>query len=82
MALGSFVYNLLRWIGLAGLIGEGAPVRHRAKRRRLRTVMQELIYLAAKFRQRSRQLWLRFSAHCPGFEAFERVQARLAAASG
>lgn len=82
MALGTFVYNLLRWIGLAGLIGEGAPVRHRAKRRRLRTVMQELMYLAAKFRQRSRQLWLRLSAHCPAFEAFERVQARLAAACG
>ena len=44
--------------------------------------MQELIYLAAKFRQRSRQLWLRFSAHCPAFEAFQRVQARLAGASG
>ena len=82
MALGSFVYNLLRWIGLAGLTGEGAPVRHRAKRRRLRTVMQELIYLAAKFRQRSSQLWLRLSAHCPAFEAFQRVQARLAGACG
>jgi hypothetical protein len=30
----------------------------------LRTAMQELIYLAAKFCQRSNQLRLRFSAHC------------------
>ena len=82
MALGTFTYNLLRWIGLVGLIGEGTPVRHQAKRRRVRTAMQELIYLAAKFHERSRQLWLRFSAHCPAFEAFQRVQARLAAASG
>ena len=33
--------NLLRWIGLRGLLGPDAPVRHKAKRRRLRTVMQE-----------------------------------------
>jgi len=79
MALGAFIYNLLRWIGLAGLIGERSPVRHKAKRRRLRTVMQELIYLAAKFSERSRQLRLRFSAHCPAFDAFKRVHARLTA---
>jgi len=79
MALGAFIYNLLRWIGLAGLIGDQSPVRHKAKRRRLRTVMQELIYLAAKFSERSRQLRLRFSAHCPAFDAFKRVHARLTA---
>lgn len=82
MALGTFVYNLLRWIGLEGLIGAQSPVRHPAKRRRLRTAMQELIYLAAKFCQRSNQLRLRFSAHCPAFDAFKRVNAQLAAASG
>ncbi len=82
MALGTFVYNVLRWIGLVGLIGEHSPVRHRAKRRRVRTVMQELIYLAGKFYQRGRRLWLRFSRHCPALAAFERVNAQLAAASG
>ena len=79
MVLGTFVYNVLRWIGLEGLIGAHSPVRHPAKRRRLRTVMQELIYLAAKFYRRSRQLRLRFSAHCPAFDAFKRVHARLTA---
>lgn len=62
--------------------GEHSPVRHRAKRRRVRTVMQELTDLAGKFYQRGRRLWLRFSRHCPAFAAFERVHARLAAASG
>ena len=81
MVLGTFVYNVLRWIGLEGLIGAHSPVRHPAKRRRLRTVMQELIYLAAKFGQRSRQLRLRFSAHCPAFPALKRVNAALAAAA-
>ena len=54
MALGGFVYNILRWIGLEGLIGRHAPLRHPAKRRRLRTVMQELVYLAGKFYNRGR----------------------------
>lgn len=82
MSMGLFVYNLLRWIGLTGLIGAHSPVRHEAKRRRLRTVMQELISLAGKFYQRGRRLWLRLSCHCPAFDAFARVKARLIEASG
>lgn len=83
MAAGTFVYNVLRWIGLTGLLGPGSPVRHPAKRRRVRTVMQELIALPAQFVRHARQLWLRFSAHCPGFKAFQHVRQRLqACASG
>ena len=37
--------NILRLIGQRGLLGPDAPLRHPAKRRRLKTVMQELIYL-------------------------------------
>lgn len=82
MSLGLFVYNLLRWVGLTGLIGAHSPVRHDAKRRRARTVMQELICLAGKFYQRGRRLWLRLSRHCPAFDAFSRVNARLIEAGG
>lgn len=82
MSMGQFIYNLLRWVGLTGLIGAQSPVRHDAKRRRLRTVMQELVYLAGKFYERGRRLWLRLSRHCPAFNAFMRVHERLAAASG
>jgi len=49
MVLATFVYNVLRWVGLAGLIGEHSPVRHSAKRRRVCTVTQALICLAGKF---------------------------------
>src|SRR5690606_35116882 len=38
LTLGAFTYNILRWIGLAGLTGKASPVRHPAKRRRIRTV--------------------------------------------
>ena len=81
MALGSFAYNILRLIGQLGLLGEYSPVRHPAKRRRLKTVIQELMYLAARLISSARRLRLRFSRHCPGFEAFIRVYSRLSAAA-
>jgi hypothetical protein len=79
MALGSFAYNILRLIGQLGLLGDYSPVRHPAKRRRLKTVIQELVYLAARLVSTARRLKLRFSRHCPGFEAFARVYDRLSA---
>ncbi|MDD3618546.1 MAG: IS1380 family transposase [Desulfobulbaceae bacterium] len=81
MALGSFAYNILRLIGQLGLLGGYSPVRHPAKRRRLKTVIQELMYLAARLISSARRLRLRFSRHCPGFEAFVRVYSRLSAAA-
>jgi hypothetical protein len=80
MALGSFAYNILRLIGQLGLLGDHSPVRHPAKRRRIKTVIQELIYLAARLVSSARRLKLRFSRHCPGFPAFAVVYSRLLAA--
>jgi hypothetical protein len=77
MALGAFAYNVLRVIGQLGLLGEHTPVRHPAKRRRIRTVIQELIYLAARLISSGRRLKLRFSRHCPAFQAFAAVYSRL-----
>jgi len=77
MTLAALAYNMLRWIGLIGLIGTQSPVRHRAKRRRLKTVMQELIYLAARLIDSGHRLKLRFSRHCPGFDAFRLTYERL-----
>ena len=77
MELGGLIYNILRWLGLNGLLGEDAPMRHPAKRRRLRTVMQELIGVAARVYYRSRYLVLRFGKHGPALEAFRRVEAQL-----
>lgn len=45
-------------------------VRHPAKRRRLKTVMQELMYMACRLVSSGRRLYLRFGQHCPGFRAF------------
>lgn len=71
-------YNILRWIGLIGLLGEQSPIRHPAKRRRIKTVIQELMYLAARLIRTGHRLKLRFSQACPGFIAFEATYAKLA----
>ena len=47
-----------------------------AKRRRIKTVMQELIYLAARLVKTGRRLKLVFSRHCPAFEAFLSIHTR------
>ena len=54
-------------------------IRHEAKRRRLRTVMQELVYVAARVVESGRQLALNFSGHCPAFPSFAAVYGKLAA---
>ena len=77
LACAVLTYNILRWIGIVGLTGPSAPIRHAAKRRRLRTVMQELMYLAARVVESGRRLGLRFSAHCPALPSFEALYGRL-----
>lgn len=80
MALGAFAYNILRYIGQLGLLGDKSPVRHPAKRRRIKTVIQELIYLAGRMIRTGRRLRLRFGMHCPAFQAFADVYCRLSVA--
>ena len=79
MACAVLAYNILRWIGLEGLVGPDAPIRHEAKRRRLKTVIQELIHVAARVVESGRQLALKFSAFCPAFPSFAAVYGKLAA---
>ncbi len=78
MSLAAISYNMLRWIGLIGLTGTISPVRHPAKRRRLKTVIQKLMYRAARLIATGHRLKLRFSRHCTGYRAFDSVYQRLA----
>lgn len=78
MSLAAYSYNILRWIGLIGLLGDISPVRHPAQRRRLRTVIQELMYRAARVVRSGRRWTLRFSAHCPVYQAFRLTYQHLA----
>ena len=78
LACAQLAYNLLRWIGQNGLLGPDAPPRHRAKRRRIRTVMQELMYLAARLIYTARRIKLAFGFGCPVVPIFRRLYAQLA----
>jgi hypothetical protein len=72
MHLAAFAYNCLRLIGQLGLTGELSPIRHPAKRRRIKTVLQEVMYRAAKFVEHARRLVLDFgrgvAAHVKVFD--------------
>jgi len=74
LASSALIYNLLRWIGQNGLIQPTSKV----KRRRIKTVMQELMYRAARVCKTARSLQLSFGKGCPVFEIMTRLYQRLA----
>ena len=72
LSLAVLAFNILRAIGQATLISPDSPVRHAAKRRRLRTVMQEIIGIAARVIQHARKFILGLGEHCAAFAVFQR----------
>ena len=73
LSLAGVAYNILRLIGQNALTGDDAPPRHAAKRRRLRTVIQEMMCFAAAIAHHARQRFLVFGAHCPALTCFQRL---------
>ena len=73
LSLARLAYNVLRLIGQSALLSDDAPVRHPAKRRRLKTVIQELITVSAKLLKHARQTVLNFGRQCPAFVVFQRL---------
>jgi transposase len=65
-----------------GLLGPDAPVRHAAKRRRIKTVMQELIYRACRLIEHGRRIILGLGANDRSARAFQRLHGELFAACG
>lgn len=78
LACSVLVYNILRWIGQNGLTGSRSPKRHKAKRRRIKTVMQEMMNIAARVIKTARRIKLSFGKGCCSFDAFDWVYQRLA----
>ncbi len=72
------VFNILRWIGQNGLLGSSSPKRSKAKRRRIKTVMQELMYVAARIIKTARSVKISFGKGCRSFDAFRIVYNKLA----
>jgi hypothetical protein len=83
LQLAAFAYHCLRLVGQLGLTGDITPIRHPAKRRRIRTVLQDIMYRAAKFVAHARGLVLDFGRGVAAHAAvFLHVQERLWAATG
>jgi hypothetical protein len=78
LAVSTLAYNLLRWIGQNGLLSPDSPKRNTAKRRRIKTVIQELMYLAVRVVRTARSLKLAFGRGCRALAAYQRIDRRLA----
>ena len=59
------VFNFLRVMGQATLDDPLVPLRKRAQRRRLKTVIQNLIICAAKLVRHARGRWARYAPRNP-----------------
>ena len=77
--LAAVAMNILRLMGQGALLGKDAPVRHAAKRRRIKTVMQELMYKAARMIKHAGRWVLGIGAHDSGFAVFDRLYGQLKA---
>jgi hypothetical protein len=80
-ALAALAMNILRLMGQAGLHGPNTPVRHPAKRRRIKTVIQELVYRAGRLINRGRQMILGLGANDRAAQAFIGLHGQFAVAS-
>lgn len=70
-------YNCLRLIGQTANTSPGIPLRKPAQRRRLKTVIQNLIYLAARLVRHARRYKLAFGKWSPWFRSFAFVYRQL-----
>jgi hypothetical protein len=73
LCLGGMAYNILRIIGQESIKKSDAPLRKKAQRRRIRTVIQNLITLASRMVYHARKYKLRFGCHSPWFMTFKRI---------
>jgi len=71
--IGLMSYNILRFIGQKTLLSNDTPLRKKAQRRRIRTVIQNLITVASRLVYHARRYKLSFGKHCPWFVTFNRI---------
>lgn len=66
-------YNNLRLIGQLANDCDAIPLRKPAQRRRIKTVIQNLMYLTSRVVYHARRFKLSFGCHCPWFPVFRQV---------
>ena len=76
LLLAMLAFNGLRILGQSALkMKEILPRKFKVQRRRLRSVIQDLIYLACKRTRHSGAVFLKFGRHCPWFDVFRQLHA-------
>ncbi len=70
LRLATLAYNILRLLGQASLTGPDSPVRHPAERRRLKTIIRELICAPGQWVRHARQTLLGLPQAWAGCKAF------------
>ena len=78
--LAAVAMNLLRLIGQNTLNAPAGPVRHKAKRRRIKTVMQDVMFKDGRMTRHAGRWILGLGQSDPAFAVFERHYAELCAA--
>lgn len=74
--LSALSFNCLRIIGQKALSAKDAlPVKLNVSRRRIRTVMRDLIHIACKVVSHANRVWLKFGRNCPWFKTFKEIYA-------
>lgn len=75
--VGALAYNCLRMLGQRALrMKKLLPRSFNVARRRLRSVMQDLIHIACKVVSHANSTILKFGRHCPWFSIFKELYAR------
>ncbi len=76
LLLAMLAFNALRLLGQSALkMKEALPRKFKVQRRRLRSVIQDLIYIACKRTRHSGAIFLRLGRHCPWFDVFRQLHA-------
>lgn len=70
---GVFAYNLLRNMGQESLREDDSPIRGNVKRRRIRTVIQNIVYMAARFVRHAGRVSFSFGSNSPWFMTARRI---------
>lgn len=82
LELGMLAYNMLRLCGQESLVAHNdnlsnrAYYRRKAKRRRLRTVLQDLIYIAGRITYHGRRWYLSFGRYCYWYKVWQNLYVR------
>jgi hypothetical protein len=74
LLLAMLAFNALRILGQSALnMKDLLPRKFKIQRRRLRSVIQDLVYIACKRTRHSGAIFLKFGRYCPWFDVFRQL---------